>query len=64
MWLEPRTGSEAPLAGVRVLDFSELLPHTAQLVDELALIQSVTTNAINHDPACTFVMTRVSGVWY
>lgn len=26
MWLEPRTGSEAPLAGVRVLDFSELLP--------------------------------------
>ena len=36
---------------------SELLPHTAQHVDELALIQSVTTNAINHDPACTYVMT-------
>jgi len=36
---------------------SELLPHTAQLVDELALIQTVTTNAINHDPACTYVMT-------
>ncbi len=35
----------------------ELLPHTAQIVDEIALIRSVHTNAINHDPACTFVMT-------
>ncbi|SIO22768.1 Protein of unknown function [Singulisphaera sp. GP187] len=36
---------------------SELLPHTARIVDEIALIKSVHTNAINHDPACTFVMT-------
>jgi Protein of unknown function (DUF1501) len=36
---------------------SELLPHTAKIVDEIALIKSVHTNAINHDPACTFVMT-------
>ena len=36
---------------------SELLPHTARIVDDLALIKSVQTNAINHDPACTFVMT-------
>ncbi len=36
---------------------SELLPHTAKIVDELAVIKSVNTNAINHDPACTFVMT-------
>lgn len=36
---------------------SELLPHTAKLVDDLAVIKSVHTNAINHDPACTFVMT-------
>ncbi len=36
---------------------SELLPHTAKVVDEIALIKSVHTNAINHDPACTFVMT-------
>ena len=36
---------------------SELLPHTAGMVDELAVIRSVHTNAINHDPACTFVMT-------
>ncbi len=36
---------------------SELLPHTAGVVDELAVVRSVHTNAINHDPACTFVMT-------
>lgn len=36
---------------------SELLPHTAKIVDDLALIKTVHTNAINHDPACTFVMT-------
>jgi hypothetical protein len=35
---------------------SELLPHTANIVDDIALIRSVHTNAINHDPACTFVM--------
>ena len=36
---------------------SELLPHTAKMVDDIALIKTVNTNAINHDPACTFVMT-------
>jgi hypothetical protein len=36
---------------------SELLPHTAKCVDDIALVRSVHTNAINHDPACTFVMT-------
>ena len=36
---------------------SELLSQTAKVVDELAVIKSVHTNAINHDPACTFVMT-------
>ena len=36
---------------------AQLLPHTAKIVDEIALIKSVHTNAINHDPACTFVMT-------
>src|SRR5262245_31523988 len=36
---------------------SELLPHTAKIVDDIALVKSVHTNAINHDPACTFVMT-------
>jgi hypothetical protein len=36
---------------------SELLPHTAKFADDIALVKSVHTNAINHDPACTFVMT-------
>ena len=36
---------------------SELLPHTAKVVDELAIIRSVTTEAINHDPAITFLQT-------
>ena len=36
---------------------AELLPHTAGIVDDIALVKTVHTNAINHDPACTFVMT-------
>lgn len=36
---------------------SELLSHTARHVDDIAVVKSVFTNAINHDPACTFVMT-------
>jgi hypothetical protein len=36
---------------------SELLPFTSQITDEFALVRSVHTHAINHDPACTFVMT-------
>ena len=36
---------------------SELLPHTAKVVDMLAVMKSVSTTAINHDPACTFAMT-------
>jgi len=36
---------------------SELIPHTATVVDDLAVIKSVWTTAINHDPACTYVMT-------
>src|SRR5215813_1973617 len=33
---------------------SELLPHTAKIVDDLAVIKSMWTDAINHDPAITF----------
>ena len=36
---------------------SELLPHTGKLVDDIAVVKTIHTNAINHDPACTFVMT-------
>jgi hypothetical protein len=36
---------------------SELLPHTARIADELCVIRSMRTEAINHDPAITFVQT-------
>ena len=36
---------------------SELLPHTAKIVDDIAIIKSVHTEAINHDPAITFIQT-------
>ena len=36
---------------------SELLPHTAKIVDDICLIKSMQTEAINHDPAITFVQT-------
>jgi hypothetical protein len=36
---------------------SELLPHTARIVDELCFIKSMHTEAINHDPAVTFFQT-------
>src|SRR4029078_5367929 len=34
---------------------SELLPHTAKIVDDITVIKTVTTEAINHDPAITFI---------
>ncbi len=36
---------------------SELLPYTAQIVDELCIVRSMYTEAINHDPAITFFQT-------
>src|SRR5437867_5194606 len=36
---------------------SELLPHTAQMVDDLSVIRSMHTEAINHEPAITFMQT-------
>ncbi|WP_166828076.1 DUF1501 domain-containing protein [Thalassoroseus pseudoceratinae] len=36
---------------------SELLPHTAKIVDDLAFIKTVNTEAINHDPAITYIQT-------
>ena len=37
--------------------FSELLPHTAAVADDLCVIKSMHTEAINHDPAITFFQT-------
>lgn len=36
---------------------SELLPHTAKVVDDLCIIKSIHSEAINHDPAITFLQT-------
>jgi hypothetical protein len=36
---------------------SELLPHTAKVVDDLCIIRSMNTEAINHDPAITYIQT-------
>ncbi|MFM8287184.1 MAG: DUF1501 domain-containing protein [Planctomycetaceae bacterium] len=68
------TGSQAslPMAGAQFKFaqhgqagtwISELLPHTAQLADELAVVRSLHTDAINHDPAITFLQTgsQISG---
>jgi hypothetical protein len=42
---------------------SELLPHTAKVVDDLCIIRSLYSEAINHDPAITFLQTgsQISG---
>ncbi len=36
---------------------SELLPHTAKMVDDMAFVRSMQTEAINHEPAITFMQT-------
>ena len=36
---------------------SELLPHTAKIVDDLCFIRTMHTEAINHDPGVTFLQT-------
>jgi uncharacterized protein (DUF1501 family) len=36
---------------------SELLPHIGGVADEIAIVKSMHTEAINHDPAMTFIQT-------
>ncbi|RIK76944.1 MAG: sulfatase [Planctomycetota bacterium] len=36
---------------------SELLPYTARMVDDIAIMKTVWTEAINHDPAVTYICT-------
>lgn len=42
---------------------SELLPYTGRIVDDLCFVKSLNTEAINHDPAITFMQTgsQISG---
>ena len=36
---------------------SGLIPHTAEIVDDIAVLKAVNTEAINHDPGITFINT-------
>ncbi len=36
---------------------SEVLPHTASIVDEMTIVRTMNTEAINHDPAMTYINT-------
>ncbi len=38
-------------------ELSEILPHTAKIVDDICLIRTMVTDPINHDPAVTFFAT-------
>jgi hypothetical protein len=38
-------------------ELSELLPYTAQMADDIAIVRSMHTEAFNHDPATTFINT-------
>ncbi|MGB0582449.1 MAG: DUF1501 domain-containing protein, partial [Limisphaerales bacterium] len=44
-------------AGKNGIWISDLLPHMSQVADDLCIVNSLNTNAINHDPAKTFVCT-------
>ena len=37
----------------------DLLPHTASIVDDITIIKTMNTEAVNHDPAITFINTGV-----
>lgn len=39
------------------IELSELLPHLGTVVDDLCVVRSLHTEAINHDPAITFLQT-------
>ena len=38
-------------------EISELLPHVGTIADEMALVRTIHTEAINHDPAITYIQT-------
>ncbi len=53
------------------MEMSELLPHLGRAADDLCLVRSLFTEAINHDPAVTFMTTGAQiagrpsiGAWF
>ncbi len=61
----PMAGSFTPFRqhGRSGLHISDLLPHTARIADQLCVVRTMHTEAINHDPAITFFCTgsQISG---
>jgi hypothetical protein len=68
-------GPQHPFAryGKSGQEISTLLPHIGKVADEIAIVRSLTTEQINHDPAHTFMNTgtQISGrpsagswIWY
>lgn len=53
----PLAGSVFKFAKHSGLHISELLPNTVKMIDDLCIVRSMTTEAINHDPAITFFQT-------
>ena len=55
----PMAGSKFPFRqhGDSGTWVSDLIPHHAKIIDEICLIKSMYTDAINHDPAATFIQT-------
>lgn len=55
----PMAGSKFPFSrhGQSGTWFSSLLPHTAKIADDICVINSMHTDAINHDPAATLIQT-------
>lgn len=55
----PLAGSQYNFSqfGKRGTWVSELLPYTSKIVDDLCIVKSMYTEAINHDPAITFFQT-------
>ncbi len=56
---KPCLGSIAPFRqhGESGAWLSDFLPHTAQIADELCIVRSMKTEAVNHAPAMTFLLT-------
>lgn len=53
--IAPKFGFKS--CGQSGLRISELLPYTGRVADEICVIRSMHTEAINHDPAITFIQT-------
>ena len=56
---KPCLGPRAPFQqhGESGLWLSEFLPHTASIADDICMINSMNTQAVNHAPAMTFLLT-------